>query len=70
MAKLGFLYQQGYGVTQDYAKAREWYEKAAKKGSALAMTALGVLYRDGKGVSPDFVKTQEWFEKARAAGTK
>ena len=32
MHSLGLLYRDGYGVAQDYAKAREWYEKAADKG--------------------------------------
>jgi TPR repeat protein len=32
MNNLGFLYQNGWGVAQDYAKAREWYQKAADKG--------------------------------------
>ena len=28
MNNLGWLYQMGFGITQDYAKAKEWYEKA------------------------------------------
>ena len=32
MLDLGRLYENGLGVAQDYAKAREWYEKAADKG--------------------------------------
>ena len=32
MINLGALYADGQGVTQDYAKAREWYEKAADQG--------------------------------------
>ena len=34
MVNLGVLYDNGQGVAQDYAKAREWYEKAADKGDA------------------------------------
>ena len=34
-------------MPQDYAKAREWYEKAADKGDAVAMTNLGWLYDNG-----------------------
>jgi TPR repeat protein len=40
MNNLGALYQNGFGVAQDYAKAREWYEKAAAKGDATAKLAL------------------------------
>jgi TPR repeat protein len=47
------LYQKGQGVTQDYAKAREWYQKAADAGDPIAMDNLGVLYRDGPGGAQD-----------------
>ena len=56
------------GVTQDYAKAREWYEKAAAAGDAGAMHNLGGLYENGQGVPEDDAKAREWFEKAAAAG--
>ena len=29
---LGVMYSKGEGVKQDYAKAQEWYRKAAKQG--------------------------------------
>jgi TIR domain/Sel1 repeat len=32
MFNLGVLYENGFGVAQDYAKAGAWYEKAAAKG--------------------------------------
>jgi TIR domain/Sel1 repeat len=34
MRHLGWALYNGFGVPQDYTKAREWYEKAADKGSA------------------------------------
>jgi tetratricopeptide (TPR) repeat protein len=37
------LYANGQGVTQDYAKAREWYEKAADQGDATATAQLEQL---------------------------
>jgi hypothetical protein len=37
------LYHNGLGVTQDDAKAREWYEKAAAQGDADAKMALEEL---------------------------
>ena len=56
------------GVTQDYAKAREWYEKAAAAGDAVAMSQLGLLYDNGQGVAQDYAKAREWYEKAAAKG--
>ena len=66
MYDLGVFYQNGIGVSQDYAKAREWYEKAAAKDNAWAMTNLGTLYEHGEGVSQDYAKAREWYEKAAA----
>ena len=55
-------------MAQDYAKAREWYEKAADKGDAGAMAALGTLYENGQGVPQDYAKAREWYEKAADKG--
>ena len=55
-------------MAQDYVKAREWYEKAADKGDAGAMTNLGLLYDNGQGVAQDYVKAREWYEKAADKG--
>ena len=68
MYMLGWLYDTGYGVAQDYVKAREWFEKAADKGQADAMYNLGRLYGYGHGVAQDYVKAREWFEKAADKG--
>ncbi len=68
MRNLGVLYVNGWGVAQDYAKAREWYEKAADKGDADAMRNLGVLYANGWGVAQDDAKAREWYEKATETG--
>ena len=68
MNSLGALYYNGDGVAQDYAKVREWYEKAADKGDAVAMTSLGWLYQNGQGVAQDLAKAREWYEKAADKG--
>ncbi len=64
MLNLGVLYENGHGVAQDYAKAREWYEKAAANGESMAMLNLGVLYENGHGVAQDYAKAREWYQKA------
>jgi uncharacterized protein len=43
MYNLGLLYGNGLGVAQDYAKAREWFEKGAAKGEVHAKAALEQL---------------------------
>ena len=64
MQNLGTLYARGYGMAQDYAKAREWSEKAAEKGHWGGMLNLGLWYYDGRGVAKDYAKAREWFQKA------
>ena len=43
MRYIGDLYRDGQGAPQDYAKAREWFEKAAAAGDASASKALSDL---------------------------
>jgi tetratricopeptide (TPR) repeat protein len=40
---LGQFYRDGFGVAQDFAKAREWYQKAADKGAPGANYFLLIL---------------------------
>jgi uncharacterized protein len=68
MTGLGLLYVRGLGVAQDYAKARELFEKAADKGDATAMANLGLIYRSGLGVAQDSSKAREWYQKAADKG--
>jgi TPR repeat protein len=68
MGSLASLYAKGQGVAQDYAKAFEWYVKAADKGDASAMSNLGLSYANGQGVAQDYAKAREWYEKAAAKG--
>ena len=68
-AQLGQLYASGRrGVTQDYATAQGWYEKAAAQGNAWAQAQLGQLYADGRVVPQDYKKAREWWEQAAAHG--
>jgi TPR repeat protein len=68
MTNLGASYHDGRGVTQDYVRAREWFEKAAAKGDTAAMYNLGIIYEEGQGVTQDYAKAGEWYEKAAAKG--
>jgi hypothetical protein len=45
----GLQYDLGNGVTQDYVKARNFYQKAAGAGNTQAMNNLGTLYEQGQG---------------------
>jgi hypothetical protein len=67
MANLGRLYENGWGLAQDYGKAREWYQKAAASGKTLAMTSLSGLYLEGQGVAQDYAQAREWWQRAAAS---
>ena len=62
------MYVNGYGVTQDYTQAREWYLKAAKQGYADAQNNLGFFYENGHGVTRDYTQAREWYLKAAEQG--
>jgi len=52
--------------TQDYEKARQWYEQAAAQGYAEAQYNLGVLYFRGQDVPTDYVRAYMWLNLAAA----
>lgn len=65
---LGFIYDNGQGVTQNYGKAVAWYRKAADKGDAIAQYSLAVMYSNGDGVTQDDAKAAAWYRKAADQG--
>lgn len=64
---LGWIYQcvEGY---QDYAKAKEMYEKAIELGSGVSCNNLGNMYYNGNGVPQDYGKAKELYEAAIQKG--
>ncbi len=65
---LGIMYDNGFGVPQDYAAALKWYRKAAEQGYADAQHCLGTMYLHGFGVTRDYVQAHMWFNLAAAQG--
>ncbi len=58
----------GRGVPQDYARAVEWYRKAAEQGHTIAQSNLGFMYAIGLGVLQDYAEAVKWFRKAAEQG--
>ena len=56
------------GVPLDYAKAAEWYQRAADKDYAPAMQELGYLYESGLGVPQDQLRGLNLQRKASGLG--
>ena len=58
--ELGGFYHWGNVGPVDFAKARTWYERAAKQGNADAMLGLAVIYGAGQGVQQDKAASYRW----------
>ena len=57
---LGLMYENGWGVHQDYEEAVRWYQLAAEQGHSKAQGNLGVMYAFGNGVIKDYVYAHMW----------
>ena len=64
---LGFLFETGRGVPQNYTEAAMWYRRAAEQGDARAQYSLGLLYDRGQGVPQDIVEASKWLNLSTAA---
>ena len=63
---LGFMYEDGLGVRQNYLLAMNWYRQAADSGLAQAQHNMGMLYHHGYGVAQNLPEAFRWFTKAAA----
>jgi TPR repeat protein len=68
-AFLGFMYQYGRGVPQNYALATYWYRRSAEQGNATAQHLLGLMFDKGLGVPTNHVAAHVWLSLA-ASRTK
>lgn len=53
-ALMGEIYLKGYGVDQDFDKARGYFEKGVEKGNGRSYGKLGNMYIKGQGVDEDY----------------
>ena len=64
---LGYMYDNGYGVSRNYNEAIMWYRKAAEQGNHRAQYNLGLMYEGGYGVPQDNVQAHMWYDIAGVA---
>jgi len=67
---LGFMNDEGLGVTRDYKAAVKWYKLAAEQGDADAQYNLGVMYSSGKGVIQNYTLAHMWWNISASQGDK
>ena len=71
MVRVGCMYREGTGGEGvNYAKAKDWFEQAAKLGDPSAMNNLSMMYAIGDGVQKDPARSDEWFKKYQEAAAK
>ena len=61
---IGYMYEGGLGVPQNYLMAMNWYRQAADSGLAEAQHNMGMLYHQGYGVAENFTEAFRWFKMA------
>jgi uncharacterized protein len=64
--QLGFRYENGFGVPQNYAAAAGLYWQAAEQGDPFAQAHLGLSYDSGHGVQKDLILAYKWLDLATA----
>ncbi|EIF51991.1 Sel1-like repeat-containing protein kinase family protein [Sulfurovum sp. AR] len=67
---LGQIYERGYSVEQDKARALEWYEKAAKNGDVFSQLHLGEIYHKGSISIKDDHRSIYWLTNASKQNSK
>ncbi len=66
--RLAELYELGFGVEQDSAKAAHWYLRAADGGDAQAQLAYAYLLLGGRGIEENAAEAAVWFRRAARKG--
>ncbi|MGA8318035.1 MAG: tetratricopeptide repeat protein [Bradyrhizobium sp.] len=70
LGRLGFRYENGFGVPQNYIAAADLYRRAAEQGDAFAQSRLGLSYDKGHGVRQDFILAYKWLDLAAARASR
>lgn len=68
MNNLGWMYQNGFGITKDLNEAVKWYRMSAEHGDPVGQLDLGGLYSSGKGVTQDYAEAMKWYRMAADQG--
>ena len=67
--RIGWMYETGRGLPQDFMLAAAWYQRAAQQGYPRAQQLLGLMYDKGQGIAEDYVTAHQWLNLAAAGAT-
>jgi hypothetical protein len=70
LGQLGFRYENGFGVPQNYIAAADLYQRAAEQGDPFAQSRLGLSYDKGHGVPIDRIMAYKWLNLAVARASR
>jgi TPR repeat protein len=65
---VGYFYEKGLGVPQNFGEAMTWYRKAADQGHGAAQRNIGNLYEQGAGTPRDYAEAMRWYRLAAEHG--
>lgn len=68
--RLGYCYESGKGVEQNFSTANKWYARAGEQGHMDAEYKLGHSYRTGRGTEIDLPMALQWYKKAASSGDR
>ena len=66
--RMGFIYERGLGVEQDYKKAFEWYQKGVANGAMLGLARIGWMHERGLGFDKNYYKAVSYYKRAAEEG--
>jgi hypothetical protein len=64
--KVGLLYEQGWGVKQDFVEGMKWLQRSAEQGCSGAQYQVGYMYENGLGTSRNHDEASKWYDKSNA----
>ena len=65
---MGYMFQNGFGVTKNEKLALTWYERAASKGDLDSQIRVAEIYFNGIGIKEDKQQAFNWYLEAAKQG--
>jgi TPR repeat protein len=65
---LGWMYDNGHGVIQNYKTAIKYYTLAAEQGNSTAQHNLGWMHDNGQGFIQNYTRAHMWYNISASLG--